>query len=92
MNDRFYIPEPKDGWHIFAVDWSKKGYDFYIDGIFDGHLDGPVSDTEQFILISTECKGYRSGNQPSELLKTAVLPDAFVVDYVRVYDQEENED
>jgi beta-glucanase (GH16 family) len=45
---------------------------------------------EQFLLVSTECEGYRKGSrdQPSARLKTAVLPDAFVVDYVRVYDEE----
>jgi hypothetical protein len=64
---------------------------FYVDGQETWRVDGPVSHTEQFLLVSTECEGYRKGNrdQPSERLKTAVLPDAFVVDYVRVYDEVE---
>ena len=76
-----------DDWHVCAVEWSPEGYNFYIDGEFDGHLDGPVSHTPQFILLSTECKGYRKGNTPDPQLKEAVLPDAFIVDYVRVYDE-----
>ncbi len=69
--------------------WSKKGYVFYVDGEESWRVDGPVADVEQFILISTECMGYRDGNRnkPSDILKNAVLPDAFEVDYVRVYDE-----
>ena len=65
----------------------------------------PVSEVEQFILVSTECHGYNrvfaneSDNasaagddlvwhgKPVESLKNAVLPDEFVVDYVRVFDK-----
>ena len=28
-----------------------------------------------------------SSTKPAEILKKAVLPDAFIVDYVRVYDE-----
>ncbi len=82
--DRFSIPNHEQ-FHTFAVNWTPNGYDFYIDGVFDGHHDGPVSHTEQFILITTECDGYRYSDQPNELLKSA-MPDEFIVDYVRVFD------
>ncbi len=75
------------GWHVFGLDWSRDGYTFYIDGAESWRLAGPVSDTEQFILVSTECLGYRNGDTPHPDLKNAVLPDAFVVDYVRVYNE-----
>lgn len=49
------------GWHTFAVDWSKEGYIFYMDGV-ETHRQMadicPVSEVEQFILVSTECHGY----------------------------------
>ena len=63
----------------------------------------PVSEVEQFILVSTECHGYNRnfGNgagddghadvwkgHPDEDLKKAVLPDCFEVDFVRVFDEE----
>lgn len=82
--DRYSIPNHEE-FHTFAVNWTPNGYDFYIDGVFDGHHDGPVSHTEQFILITTECDGYRYSDQPNELLKSA-MPDEFIVDYVRVFD------
>ena len=83
------LEDTPDGFHIFGMDWSPEGYVFYIDGKESWRVDGPVSDVEQFILISTECMGYRKGDQPDEELKKAVLPDYFIVDYVRVFDEVE---
>ena len=74
-----------DTWHRFGMDWSKDGYVFYCDGRETARSTGPVSRVEQFILLTTECMGYRDGG-PSEDLKKAVLPDCFTVDYVRVFD------
>ncbi len=88
---RYHVEETEDGYHYFGVDWSKDGYTFYCDGKQTAHSDGPVSEVEQFILVTTECKGYRKGDYktPSEELKQAVLPDCFTVDFVRVFDQVE---
>ena len=81
------LEETPDGFHVFGLDWSENGYVYYIDGKESWRIDGPVSHREQFILISTECMGYRYSDQPHEKLKKAVLPDYFIVDYVRVYDE-----
>ncbi|MDR3710774.1 MAG: family 16 glycosylhydrolase [Capsulimonadaceae bacterium] len=81
------LKDTPDGFHIFGLDWSKEGYVFYIDGEESWRVDGPVSDCEEFVLISTECNGYRDGDTPAPILAKAVLPDAFVVDYVRVFDE-----
>lgn len=85
----YTIADTPDGFHTFGMYWSKSGYIFYVDGEETWRVDGPVSNVEQFILVSTECQGYRNGNRdrPSEELKKAVLPDAFIVDYVRVFDE-----
>jgi beta-glucanase (GH16 family) len=95
----FRVPfkETPDGWHHYGVDWSRNGYVFYADGQKVGEVGGPVSQVEQFILVSTECHGYRGPGftapgkhpigVPCELLKKAVLPDYFEVDFVRVYDE-----
>ncbi len=68
-------------------------------GLQPGSVDiGPVSEVEQFILVSTECHGYRGpgfgsakvghpAGTPAAILKEAVLPDYFEVDHVRVFDQ-----
>ncbi|MDD3927899.1 MAG: glycoside hydrolase family 16 protein, partial [bacterium] len=81
------LEDTPDGFHVFGLDWSRNGYVYYIDGKESWRVSGPVSDTEQFILVSTECMGYRDGDSPSAELKKAVLPDYFIVDYVRVFDE-----
>ena len=81
------LKDTPDGFHVFGLDWSPDGYTYYIDGERSWHVAGPVSGREQFILISTECKGYRDGDMPCDDLKNAKLPDYFIVDYVRVFDE-----
>ena len=61
-----------------------------------GHIDGketartssPVSEVEQFILISTEVQGYRRNAATAECTDE-VMSDRFLVDYVRVFDNED---
>jgi len=84
--DRKIEPTP-DGFHVFGLEWNENEYIYYIDGKESWRVTGPVSHCEQFILVSTECMGYRQSDNPDPKLKKAVLPDAFIVDYVRVYDE-----
>lgn len=81
------LTETPDGFHVFGLEWNENEYVYYIDGKESWRVTGPVSHHEQFILVSTECMGYRRTDQPDEKLKKAVLPDYFTVDYVRVYDE-----
>lgn len=77
------------GFHYFGLLWEPDGYSFFYDGVQTGRkITEGVSQRPEFILISTECKGYRAGDgrTPDEELKRAVLPDAFVVDHVKVFD------
>ena len=79
-----------DGFHWFGVDWSRSGYVFYVDGVESYRMESPVSDTEQFIMLSTECEGYRNKDwamTPADTVKNIKLPDDFLVDFVRVYDE-----
>ena len=90
-----------DGWCYYGVDWTPEGYTFYANGKKIGEQNSPVSHVEQFILVSTEPRGYRNiqGNdgglsegskkwgKPDPALFKAVLPDFFEVDFVRVYDE-----
>ncbi len=92
--DSMYLDE---GFHRFGCLWDKEGYTFYVDGKVsgDGKLTDAVSDNPQFILIGTECKGYRS-EDVSEFTYNAAIKDAkarndfhndkFIVDYIRVFD------
>ena len=49
--------------------------------------DEVVSETEEFILVSTELKGFRANAAPDPDVEAAYAAgDAFVVDFVRVFD------
>ena len=54
----------------------------------DGVVTENVSAIEEFILISTEVRGYRNeDHRPTEEAKaTAKAGDTFLVDHVRVFD------
>ncbi|MDY3928225.1 MAG: glycoside hydrolase family 16 protein [Clostridia bacterium] len=78
-----------DEYHTFACHWTKDGYTYYVDGKPSGKISGPVSDTEQFVLLFTECKGYRDnipGYSGVDKFGSGIK-DKFVVDYVRVFDE-----
>ena len=80
----------EDEFHRFGVLWEEDGYTFFIDGKQSGpKLTDAISHTEQFILIGTECKGYRE-NVPGVFLDEQgedTNTDQFIVDYVRVFDR-----
>jgi len=72
--------------HRFGLLWDETGYTFYIDGVEDGKIEADISHCPEFILISTEPRGYRfEDHQPTEEARAAI-GDTFVVDYVRVFD------
>lgn len=88
--DTMQLEKTPDGYHTFGFEWTKNGYTFYIDGKQSGmKIDGPVSDIEEFILLGTECKGYREeipGFEENFKLSKST-DDCFIVDYVRVFDE-----
>ena len=74
--------------HTFGLLWLPDKYVFYVDGVEDGVVEENVSAIDQFILISTECHGYRYENHrpTDEAVAAAKEGDTFVVDHVRVFD------
>ena len=40
------------------MDWCPDGYTFYADGKKIGVQEAPISQVDQFVLVSTECHGY----------------------------------
>lgn len=79
-----------DEYHNFGMLWEPDGYTFYIDGIQDGDkIKEPVSHIPQFIILSTEARGYRSAEHAAspEAKLAAKAGDVFTVDYVRVFDR-----
>ena len=72
--------------HRFGMKWDENGYTFYVDGVEDGHISQYISKRPEFILISTEVKGYRhQDHQPVREAFDWIGKDEFLVDYVRVF-------
>ena len=71
-----------EGFHTFGLHWKPDEYVFYVDGKETWRTSaGGVSQVPEFIKLTEEI-GKWGGD-----IKTAKLPDYFVVDYVRVYDE-----
>jgi beta-glucanase (GH16 family) len=94
------LDETADGWHYFGMDWQPDGYVFYCDGKETARCSTHVSHVPEFILLTTEIQGYRSVKQGKFKLlnggiaeespfavKDGFVDDAFIVDFVRVYDK-----
>ena len=98
---RYSIEE--DGWHYFGMDWQPDGYVFYCDGKETARCSDHVSHVPQFVLLTTEVQGYRASKKKKKILgpngeeiEAATYEildkyedDAFIVDFVRVYDKVE---
>ena len=82
----------KDVFHRYGCLWEKDGYTFFVDGVQIGEKVTSVpTNVDNFVLISTECKGYRGElvveNSMNKNLFPSGIKDCFVVDYVRVFDK-----
>lgn len=105
---KYDLEETEDGWHYFGMDWREDGYTFYCDGKEVMQCTDHVSHVPQFILLTTEVQGYRSGlqgnadgkwkllgapnmivDEPPFRIKDGFVDDAFIVDFVRVFDRTE---
>jgi len=97
---RYELTETEDGWHYFGLDWQPDGYVFYCDGKETSRCSAHVSHVPEFLLLTTEIQGYRSvkkgqnillnGGQaetPPFIIKDHFTDDAFIVDFVRVFDK-----
>lgn len=74
-------------YHYFGMLWDENGYTFYVDGVEDGHISKYVSHIPEFILISTEVKGYRYEDHTPIPEAFEAIGDKFIVDHVRVFDK-----
>ena len=78
------IPGVSEGFHTFGLHWTPDEYVFYVDDKETWRTRaGGVSQVPQFMKLTEEI-GKWGGD-----IKKAKLPDTFVVDYVRVYDEVE---
>jgi len=74
-----YLKGVSEGFHTFALEWTPEKYVFLIDGYKFYEVTVGISKIEEYMILSMEL--------PSKMeeLKTAVFPDVFIVDYVKVY-------
>jgi len=83
----YNLEEGKDEFHRFGLLWTENEYVFYFDGKETARTNGPISHVPQFVLLTTEVKGYRNGDGTKHSEKSEEsIGDTFVVDYVRVFD------
>lgn len=86
------LEKTDDGFHRLGMLWTPEEYVFYLDGKEISRCSEHISHVPQFILITTEVQGYRkrmSCDDINELpfnIKGEFKDDAFIVDYVRVFD------
>ena len=74
-----YLKGVSTGFHLFALAWTPEKYVFFVDGYRFYEVTTGISKIEEYLILSMEI--------PSKLeeIKDVVLPDVFVVDYVKVY-------
>ncbi|TMM59532.1 glycoside hydrolase family 16 protein [Maribacter algarum] len=82
------IDDIEEGFHTYVADWSPKKIDFYVDGDLLYSFEPKVHTKEiwpfdqPFYLILNSAIG---GNFGGHDIDDSVLPQEFVIDYVRVY-------
>lgn len=67
------------GFHTFALEWTPEKYAFFVDGYRYYEVTAGLSHIEEYLILSMEIP-----SEPKDIEKT-VFPDAFIVDYVKVY-------
>ncbi len=83
----FTVPGLNEGFHTFALHWTPQEYVFYVDGLETWRTrGGGVSQVPEYAKLTEEI-----GKWGGDISK-AKLPDEFVVDYVRVYDEVPDEE
>ena len=78
-----YLKGVSSGFHTFALEWTPEKYVFFVDGYRFYEVTKAISHIPEYLILSMEIP-----NDPKDIQNT-VFPDAFVVDYVRVYQKKE---
>jgi beta-glucanase (GH16 family) len=73
------LPGLSRGFHTYAVEWTPKRYTFFVDGLKFHEVTIGISRIPEYLILSMEYP-----NDPKDLAQT-LFPDAFVVDWVRVW-------
>lgn len=73
-------PDMCDAFHIYAMEWTEKGYRFAIDGIEFFKTSKAISLRDQYVVLSLLSSSWERKD-----LDVTKLPDSMTIDYVRVY-------
>lgn len=84
---KYDLKPTNDGFHTFGMHWTPEKYVFYCDGVVVSTAEKDVSQVPQFILLTTEVQGYRYEDKSKIKTTEKFEDDAFIVDYVRVFDE-----
>ena len=74
-------------YHRFGLLWDETGYTFYVDGVENGKITKFCTARPEFILISTEVRGYRFVEHKPIKEAFENAGDVFLVDHVRVFEK-----
>lgn len=77
------MPFDPTGFHIYAVDWTEQGVDFYVDNKLIHSSKQSPNYPMQLMLNIYEIPAQESGSRTSP-----VYPSEFVIDYVRCYQKD----
>ena len=73
-----YLKGVSEGFHLFALEWTPERYTFFVDGYKFYEVTIGISQIEEYLILSME-------PPQKEEIEHMVLPDEFVIDYVKVY-------
>lgn len=74
-----YLKGVSEGFHNFALEWTREKYAFFVDGYKFYEVTNGLSQIEEYLILSMEIPS------KAEEIKSTVFPDAFIIDYVKVY-------
>ncbi len=80
-----YLEGVSEGFHLFALEWTPDRYVFYVDGYKFYEVTIGISQIDEYLILSME-------PPQEEEIHNMVLPDEFIIDYVRVYKKRGGED
>jgi beta-glucanase (GH16 family) len=79
-----YLKGVSEGFHNFALEWTPEKYAFFVDGYKFYEVTNGLSQIEEYLILSMEIPS------KAEEIKHTIFPDAFIVDYVKVYQKKPN--
>lgn len=85
---RTEILDVEEGFHVFAVEWSKEKMDFFVDNRFVFSYNPEVKNVDSwpfdqpfYIIVNMAIGGNFGGPEVDD----AIFPQQFIVDYIKVY-------